>query len=175
VIATGHQHGFTIVIGVVLVVVGAVALAQAQDGGELALAVLIVAVGGHTVFFFGACAPNRVTLDESGVLLQAATRRVCIPWDELVSVRPPAWDLRRETLRWRRRSGRPVTTLNAFPKLHKILIEIERRAPGASSGVVQPTACGSKRWNSTKPQAGRARQPSPRRPPHRSAVDPVVH
>jgi hypothetical protein len=70
-----------------------------------------------------------VVLDDSGVVLQAVVRRIHISWDELESVGPPSWDARHETLKWRRRRGSPVSTLQAFPDLHRMLVEIERRSP----------------------------------------------
>jgi hypothetical protein len=70
-----------------------------------------------------------VTLDDSGVLLRAVVRRIHIPWDELESVEPPWWDVRHEALKWRRSRGFAVSTLQAFPDLHRMLVEIERRSP----------------------------------------------
>jgi hypothetical protein len=122
----GFQRGFPVVIGAVGVVAGIVALVIGEAPG-----LILLAVGGWSLFEFGFWAPHRVTLDDSGVLLQAAARRIRIPWDELESVEPAPWDIRRQMLRWGRSRGLAVMTLNAFPELHRILVEIERRAPQA--------------------------------------------
>lgn len=126
----GFQRPFAVVLGLVTVSAGVVLL-LVGDGGQQVLAVLFVAVGSWASFTFGFWAPHRVTLDDSGVLLEAVARRVRIPWDDLESVAPAPWDTRRQTLRWRRSPGRAITTLNAFPELHRMLVDIERRAPRA--------------------------------------------
>lgn len=117
--------------GLVMVPAGVVLLFVGDGGQQQVLAVLFVVVGAWALFMFGFWAPHRVTLDDSGVLLEAVARRVRIPWDDLESVAPAPWDVRRQTLRWRRSRGRTITTLNAFPELHTMLSNIERRAPRA--------------------------------------------
>jgi hypothetical protein len=112
------------VIGVAGVVAGIVALVIGEVQGLLLLGAGCLAV------FIGIWTPHRVTLDDSGVLLRAVVRRVRVPWDELESVVPPWWDIRHSALRWRRNGGLAVLTLQAFPDLHRMLIEIERRSPG---------------------------------------------
>jgi hypothetical protein len=128
----GFKRPFAVVLGLIVIPTGVILLQLGGDGRETALAVLFIAAGSWTVFEFGLWAPHRVTLDDSGVMLEAVARRVHIPWDDLESVEPTPWDIRRETLRWRRSRGRAITTLNAFPELHRMLVEIERRrAPHA--------------------------------------------
>jgi hypothetical protein len=122
--ADRFQSGLAVVIGVVGVVAGIVALVIGEVQG-----LILLSVGSWLVFAFGFWEPHRVTLDDSGVLLQAVARRVRIPWDELESVAPAPWDIRRQTLRWGRKRGLAVLTPNAFPELHRVLVEIEQRAP----------------------------------------------
>jgi hypothetical protein len=113
----------SVVIGVAGVVAGIVALVIGEVQGLLLLS------GGCLAVFIGIWTPHRVTLDDSGVLLQAVVRRVRVPWDELESVEPPWWDIRHAALRWGRNRGLAVLTLQAFPDLHRMLVEIERRSP----------------------------------------------
>ncbi|HEY8543611.1 MAG TPA: hypothetical protein VIL36_01140 [Acidimicrobiales bacterium] len=118
---------YSAVLGVTGVAIGAVvALAMGQIQG-LALACL-----GVVALFVAVWTPHRVTLDDTGVVLQAVARRVHIPWDDLASVAPPWWDVRHELLKWRRRRGLGVLTLQAFPELHRLLVEVEQRSPGTS-------------------------------------------
>lgn len=119
----GFQLVLSVVIGVAGIVAGIVALVIGEVQG------LILLGGGCVAVFIGVWTPHRVTLDDSGVLLQAVARRVHIPWDELESVAPPWWDVRHEALKWTRSRGFAVSTLQAFPDLHRILVEIERRSP----------------------------------------------
>jgi hypothetical protein len=71
-------------------------------------------------------------LDQEGVLLEAIARQVRISWDDLASVGPPRWTIQRGCHRWSRRNGEGVTTARAFPDVHRMLSEVERRAPHAS-------------------------------------------
>ena len=119
----GFQLVLSAVAGVAGVVAGIVALAIGEIQG------LILLGGGCVAVVIGIWTPHRVTLDDSGVLLTAVVRRIRIPWDELESVEPPWWDVRHEALKWRRSRGFAVSTLQAFPDLHKLLVEIERRSP----------------------------------------------
>jgi hypothetical protein len=113
-----------VVAGVVTLVVGlAVGEVPAQLGGSL-----LIAIGCGSVFI-GVWTPHRVALDDSGVVLQAVVRRIRIPWDELESVGSPWWDVSHGSLTWTRRGGLGVSTLQAFPDLHRMLVEIERRSP----------------------------------------------
>jgi hypothetical protein len=113
----------SVVIGVAGVVAGIVALMIGEVQGLLLLS------GGCLAVFIGIWTPHRVTLDNSGVLLQAAVRRIRVPWDELESVEPPWWDIRHAALRWGRTRGLAVSILQAFPDLHRMLLEIELRSP----------------------------------------------
>jgi hypothetical protein len=119
----GFQLVLSAVIGVAGVVAGIVALATGEVQGLLLLG------GGCMAVFIGIWTPHRVVLDDSGVLLQAVVRRVRIPWDALESVERPWWDVRHQSLKWRRSRGLAVVTLQAFPDLHRMLVEIERRSP----------------------------------------------
>lgn len=110
-------------IGVAGVVAGIVALVIGEVQGLLLLGI------GCVTLVVAIWTPHRVTLDEEGVLLQAVARRIRIPWDELASVEPPWWDVRHSALKWRRTRGLGVVTLQAFPDLHTMLVEIERRSP----------------------------------------------
>ncbi|HEY8524602.1 MAG TPA: hypothetical protein VIL48_06550 [Acidimicrobiales bacterium] len=94
--------------------------------------VSLLVVGGVWGVFWAYWTPHRVIVVDTGVVLQASAREVCIPWDDLESVGTPWWDTKHQSLRWRRRRGRPVTTLQAFPELHRPLVEIEERSPGTS-------------------------------------------
>jgi hypothetical protein len=127
----GVKRPFTVMIGLVLLPASVFLLVVGEDGGSTAFGLFFIAVACWVIFEFGFWAPHRVTLDDSGISLDAVARRVRIAWDDLESVEPTPWDLRRETLRWRRSRGRAITTLNAFPELHRMLVEIERRAPRA--------------------------------------------
>jgi hypothetical protein len=69
----GFHRGYPVVIGAAVVVAGIMALVNGE-----ALGVLLLAIGGWTLFEFGFWAPHRVTLDDSGVLLQALARRIRI-------------------------------------------------------------------------------------------------
>jgi hypothetical protein len=117
------QLAVSVVIGVAGVVAGIVALVIGEVLGLLLLG------GGCLAVFIGIWTPLRVTLDDSGVLLQAVVRQIRIPWEELESVEPPWWDIRHVELRWGRTRGLAVLTLQAFPDLHRMLIEVERRSP----------------------------------------------
>jgi hypothetical protein len=117
------QHGLMLMFGVVGLVAGIVALVLGEIQG------LIPLFFGGFLLFMGLWMPHRVTLDDSGVLIQAVIRRVRIPWEDLEAVEPPVWDIRHERLKWRRRRGLGVLTPQAFPDLHRMLVEIERRAP----------------------------------------------
>jgi hypothetical protein len=119
----GFQLVLSAVVGVAGVVAGMVALVVGEVPGLLLLG------GGCVATCIGIWTPHRVVLDDSGVLLQAVVRRIRIPWDELESVEPPWWDVRHEALTWRRSRGLAVSTLQAFPDLHRMLVEIERRSP----------------------------------------------
>jgi hypothetical protein len=119
----GFQLVLSAVVGVAGVVAGIVALVIGEVQGLLLLG------GGCVAVFIGIWTPHRVVLDDSGVLLRAVVRRIRIPWDELESVEPPWWDVRHEALTWRRSRGLAVSTLQAFPDLHRMLVEIERRSP----------------------------------------------
>lgn len=121
----GFRLVLSAVVGVAGVTAGIVALVIGEVQGLLLLS------GGCLASFIGVWTPHRVVLDESGVLLEAVARRIRIPWDELESVEPPWWDIRHEALRWRRSRGFAVWTLQAFPDLHRMLVEIERRSPRA--------------------------------------------
>jgi hypothetical protein len=116
-------HGGFVMSGVAGVVVGIVALVLGEIQG------LIFLFSGGLVGFIGFWMPHRVTLDDSGVLLQAVVRRARIPWEQLKTVEPPLWDLRRDLVKWRRSRGLPVLMPRTFPDLHRMLVEIERRAP----------------------------------------------
>ena len=110
-------------LGVIGVVAGTVALVLGEIQG-----LILLSFGGLSLFI-GFWLPHRVTLDDSGVLIQATARRVRIPWEELETVGPPLWDIRHERLKWRRSRGLSVLTPQSFPELHRMLIEIEQRAP----------------------------------------------
>jgi hypothetical protein len=113
----------SVVLGMAGVVAGTVALLLGEVQGLLLLG------GGLLAVRFGVWTPHRVTLDDSGVLLQAVVRRARIPWDELRSVAPPWWDLRHQSLKWGRHRRLAVVTLQAFPELHRMLVEVEQRSP----------------------------------------------
>jgi hypothetical protein len=117
------QLVYATVIGLAGALAGIVLLVAGEVQG------LILLVGGCSGVFIGIWTPDRVVLDDSGVLLQAVVRHVRIPWDELESVAPPWWDFRHESLKWRRSRGFAVVTLQAVPDLHRMLVEIERRSP----------------------------------------------
>jgi hypothetical protein len=119
------------VVGVAFVVAGVVTLVVGLAVGEVPAqlwGVLLVGIGGVGVFI-GVWTPHRVELDDSGVVLHAVVRRIRISWDELESVGSPWWDVSHGSLTWKRRRGLGVTTLQAFPDLHRMLVEIERRSP----------------------------------------------
>ena len=113
-------------IGVIGVAAGIVALVLGEVQGLLLLG------GGSLAVFIGIWTPHRVVLDESGVLLHAVVRRIRVPWDELESVEPSWWDVQHVWLRWGRTRGLAVLTLQAFPDLHTMFAEIERRSPRTS-------------------------------------------
>jgi len=117
------QLVFSVAVGIAGVVAGIVALLIGEVQGLLLLGVGCLAV------FIGIWTPHRVTLDDSGVLLRAVVRRVQIPWDELRSIEPPWWDIRHQMLRWGRRRRLAVLTLQAFPELHRMLVEVARQSP----------------------------------------------
>jgi hypothetical protein len=121
----GFELGLSVAIGLAGVVAGIVALVIGEVQGLFLLGV------GCLVMFTGIWAPHRVTLDDSGVVLRAVVRQVRIPWDELESVAPPWWDVRHQALRWGRSRGLAVVSTQSFPELHRLLVEIERRAPRA--------------------------------------------
>lgn len=124
---TYQCESFQLVVSVVIGVAGVVAGIVALRIGEIQG--LLLLTGGCLAVFIGIWIPHRVTLNDSGVILQAVVRRVRIPWDELKSVAPPWWDIRHQALRWGRSRGLAVLTLQAFPDLHRMLVEIERRSP----------------------------------------------
>lgn len=110
---------------------GLVLMAVGDEAANVAMGVFFAVIGGLVAFHLGLREPRRVTLEDSGVLLEAVARRVHIPWGDLDAVEPWPWDVRRGTLRWRRRRGRSITMLKDFSELHRMLVEVERRAPHA--------------------------------------------
>jgi len=68
----GFKRPFAVVLCLVLAPGGIVLLLIGDGGGQAALAVLFMAAGGFGVFEWGFWAPHRVTLDDSGVLLEAS-------------------------------------------------------------------------------------------------------
>jgi hypothetical protein len=119
----GFEQVLLLLLGPCLVVMGIVVLVVGEIEGLLPL------FAGLWSLFLGLRMPHRVTLDDDGVRIEAIGRRVRIPWGELEAVAPPAWDLMHRRLRWRRRRGLGVSTPHAFPELHRMLVEIEQRAP----------------------------------------------
>ena len=101
--------------------VGTVATGQLQ--------VLLAVVLGAACVFAGFWMPHQVTLDDDGVLFDALARHMRIPWDDLVSVSPVAVGYGSRVLVWRRRRGKGVRTPLGFPLLHRMLSEVEQRAP----------------------------------------------
>jgi hypothetical protein len=91
--------------------------------------VLLAVVMGTILVIVGFWRPHRVTLDDDGVLFDALARHVRIPWDDLVSVSPVAVGYGSRVLVWRRRRGKGVWTPLGFPLLHRMLSEVEQRAP----------------------------------------------
>jgi hypothetical protein len=74
-------------------------------------------------------APNRVTLDDDGVELISVARHVRIARDDLEAVGPSPWTIRRgEFYQWRRSGGWPISTRPAVD-MHRLLAQIEQRAP----------------------------------------------
>lgn len=71
--------------------------------------------------------PYRIVVGESGMRWVARRRETAMAWSELdaVEVRP---GMGTKSLRWCR-NGRAVTTPGGFVDLHRLLSEIERRAP----------------------------------------------
>jgi hypothetical protein len=127
----GFRLVLSVVTGVASVVGGVVTLVVGLMVEELPAQLwgpLFIGIGCVGVFF-GVWTPHRVVLDDSGALLQAVVRRIHISWDELESIGSPWWDVNHETLRWQRKRGLAVSTLQAFPDLHRMLVEIERRSP----------------------------------------------
>lgn len=117
------QQVLLILVGTVLAVMGMVGLVVGEIEGVFLL------LGAVWLLFLGLWMPHRVTLDDDGVRIEAIARRVRIPWGELRAVAPPVWDVQHLRLRWRRRRGLGVSTPQAFPELHRMLVEIEERAP----------------------------------------------
>ena len=113
----------SVVGGIAAVAAGIVALVLGEIQGLLLLG------GGCFAVLTGIWTPHRVTLDDSGVLLQAVVRRIRIPWEDLRSVAPPWWDIHHHALKWGRRRRLAVVTLQAFPELHRMLTEVEHRSP----------------------------------------------
>jgi hypothetical protein len=72
--------------------------------------------------------PHRVVLTESGVILTAIARNVTISWTELKSVQRVGAG-RFARLAWRRIHGRTIVTSDAFVDVHRMLTDVERRAP----------------------------------------------
>jgi hypothetical protein len=112
-----------------LALFGAMGVALAVAGEPLGA----VALGATTVGGIGWVVrvlryrPVRVVVTDAGVVLHAPARVVSIPWADLVSVeRRRGRDSR---LLWRRRQGRAVSTSDDFANVHRLLVEIERRAP----------------------------------------------
>jgi hypothetical protein len=121
--AERFQQVLLLLSGLAIAVIGIVGLVAGEIEALFAL------FGGIWLLLLGILMAHRVTLDDDGVYIEAIGRRVRIPWDELQSVAPPPWDFQHLRLRWRRRRGLGVTTPQAFPDLHRMLTEIEQRAP----------------------------------------------
>jgi hypothetical protein len=73
--------------------------------------------------------PHRVTLTDSGVVMEARAKLRRIPWTELKSIGPVPWSPYRGALWWRRAHGWPVSTPLNPANHHQMLVDIERRAP----------------------------------------------
>jgi len=117
------QQFLMLILGTVTAAIGIGALAVGEIPGLLLLA------GAAWVLFLGLWMPHRVTLDDDGVRIEGIWRQVRIPWDDLRAVASPVWDFQHLRLRWQRRRGLGVSTPQAFPELHRMLVEIEHRAP----------------------------------------------
>jgi hypothetical protein len=117
--------GGALVFGLLVALVGSVALVEATDGSPLpALLVPIYAaliIGSHLRV------PRQACLTADHVTLRARTKETVIAWSDLASV-----ELRGGYLYWRRRSTKAaVETTGLLPDLDRLLAEIAQRAPHA--------------------------------------------
>lgn len=120
---SGYPRG-ELLMGAALVAVGLVGTLVTGQA-EVLLFVVVGAIG----VVVGLWLPHSVTLDDDGVLFDALARHVRIPWNDLVSVSSVAVVYGPRKLLWRRRRGRGVRTPLAFTLLHRMLTEVEQRAP----------------------------------------------
>jgi hypothetical protein len=74
--------------------------------------------------------PYRIVVDDEALTLVSRTRRELVPWSHLagVLVQPNQYGGR---LIWVFADETGVTTPAAIPDLHRLLVEVERRAPQA--------------------------------------------
>lgn len=120
----GPLLGLPIVLVFAFAVLGSGVLANNEVGPIVAL-FIVVALG--ALGFEALWRPYRVLVRGDGLLLVAAARKVTIDWAELESVtRSRAFN---GTMRWCCTSGLRVTTSDRIMGLHRLLTEIERRAP----------------------------------------------
>jgi hypothetical protein len=84
----GFYRRIAIVIGAITVSL-AVVLILIGDGGQVVLGAVFVVIGGGVLFQFGLWAPHRVTLDDSGVLLEASPGGSASPGTSWSQFEPP--------------------------------------------------------------------------------------
>jgi hypothetical protein len=77
------------------------------------------------------CWPTRITVDDYGIVFNALTYDQLVQWSEVESVRV---HLGRYggAIDWKLAQHPPITTPATFENLHRLLVEVEDRAPQAT-------------------------------------------
>jgi hypothetical protein len=99
------------------------------DGSEVAVQVVIVLLLMAGIAHGLLVRPQRITLTDEGARFSAPLREEFIAWPDLVSV-----DFRSGQyggMKWQARDRRPLRIHRRFIDVHRLLTEVERRAPHA--------------------------------------------
>jgi hypothetical protein len=113
-----------------LVALGIMVFSIRGGDGAAALTTGIVAfVTACQVIHSGLWQIRSVTIEDTGVVLEARVRRISIAWTDLRSVVLGAGYRIGGRMNWVLAGGRVVKTPAAFSNVHRMLTELERRAP----------------------------------------------
>jgi hypothetical protein len=77
----------------------------------------------------GLLEPYQITLYDDGALFEARRRQVVIRWRELQAVQFGPWNVYGGRIVWEQADGRVLKTSASFTDVHRMLAEVERRAP----------------------------------------------
>jgi hypothetical protein len=117
---------------VMVALISLAAVALGLHAGNLRLVLGMAAFGifaAGLVAHSGLLEPHRTTLYDDGAVFEARRRRVVIPWRELQAVEFGPWNVYGGRIVWEQVDGRVLKTSASFTDVHRMLTEVERRAP----------------------------------------------